>query len=141
MDNMIELDHTILIQLVNFLITMVVLNYLLIKPVRNQIAARKELTHGYENEIEKFTAEASHKIADYERALSEARAQASLSREALKAEGAAEEQKLVQSAQSEAQAYLQTSREQVAKDAKTAMDSLLSQVNTFAEKAMSKILG
>lgn len=141
MENMINLDHTLVIQLVNFLITIVVLNYLLIKPVRNQIAARKDLTAGYANEVEKFTAEASAKISNYESALADARAQAALSREALKAEGAATEQKLVQAAQADAQAYLQSSREQVSKDAKAAMDSLLSQVNDFASKAMSKILG
>ncbi len=141
MNNMIDLNITLFIQLANFLVTVVVLNYLLIKPIRNQIAARKELTAGYADAIEKFTAEAAAKLSNYEQALSGARAEAALAREALKAEGVAQEQKTVQAAHSQAQAYLLSSREQVAKEARTAMDILLSQVNTLAEKAMSKILG
>jgi F-type H+-transporting ATPase subunit b len=138
---MMNLDHTLLIQLVNFLIAMVVLNWVLIKPVRNQIAARKAIVAGYEESIDKFTADAAAKISNYESSLAEARTQASLAREALKAEGAVAEQNLVRAAHDEAQAYLQTSREQVAKDAKAATDALLSQVNVFAAKAMNKILG
>ena len=141
MDNMITLDHTLLIQLVNFLIAIVVLNYLLIKPVRNQIAARNAITSGYADSIDKFTNDASEKLSEYERSLTEARVEASLAREARKAEGSAREQDLIRSAQAEAQAYLHSSREQTAKDAKAAMDSLMSQVNDFAAKAMTKILG
>jgi len=141
MGNMIDVDYTVFIQLVNFLITIVVLNFILIKPVRQQISARNDLTAGYAADIEKFTAEASEKISGYEAALSEARAQASLSRDSIKSEGLAKEHELIQIAQNDAQAYLQSSREQTARDAKAAMGSLLSQVNDFANKAMKKILG
>lgn len=141
MDNMINLDHTLFIQLVNFLITLVVLNFLLIKPVRNQIAQRNQLIAAQSEEIEAFSSQASEKLSSYEKSLAEARSQASLAREALKAEGADKEQQLIQAAQSEAQAYLQTSREEVKKDVKSAMASLQSQVNDFAEKAIAKILG
>lgn len=141
MDNMINLDHTLFIQLVNFLITLVVLNFLLIKPVRNQIADRNALIASQSEEIGNFTSQASEKLSTYEKSLAEARSQASLTRESIKAEGAAKEQEMIQAAHSEAQAYLQSSREQVAKDAKSAMEVLQSQVNDFAAKAITKILG
>ncbi len=141
MGNMINLDHTIVIQLVNFLITIVVLNFLLIKPVRDQIAARKALTTGYAKDIEQFAADAAAKLSSYEASLAEARAQATVARDAIRAEGQSREHELVSSAHAEAQAFLNSSREQVAADAKAAMDTLLSQVNVFAAKAMSKILG
>ena len=141
MDNMINLDHTIIIQLVNFLITLVVLNFLLIRPVRNQIAERNTLVQTQSGHIAEFTSQASEKLSSYEKSLSEARNQASLARDALKAEGNVREHELLQAAQNEAQAYLQSSREEVAKDVKTAMNTLQSQVNDFADKAISKILG
>ena len=141
MDNMINLDHTIFIQLVNFLITLVVLNFLLIRPVRNQIAERNTLIQTQSDHIAEFTSQASEKLSSYEKSLSEARNQASLARDALKAEGNVREHELLQAAQDEAQAYLQSSREEVAKDVKTAMNPLQSQVNDFAGKAISKILG
>ncbi len=141
MGNMIALDTTLWIQLVNFLITIVVLNYLLIKPVRAHIAARKALTAGYAADVEKFTAEANQKLASYETSLSHARTEASVDRDALKAEGHSREQALLQAAQAEAQSFLTAHRAQVAKDAKTAGKALLSQVDSFAAKAMTKILG
>lgn len=141
MDNMIFLDFTLFIQLANFIIAIVVLNFLLIKPVREQIAARSALTAGYAADIDKFTDGASEKISTYERALAEARAQATLARDAIKADGNAKELELLQAAQAEASAFLHSSREDTAKQAKAAMTSLLSQVNAFADQAMKKILG
>lgn len=141
MGNMIDLDITIVVQLVNFLIAVVGLHYILIKPVRQQISARKDLTAGYTTDIETFTAEAEEKIAGYEQSLADARAQAALSRDTFKTEGLAKQNDLLEAAQAQAQAFLTSSRDQAAKDAKAAMGSLLSQVNVYAEKAMKKILG
>jgi F-type H+-transporting ATPase subunit b len=141
MDNMIDLDVTIFIQLINFLIAIVALNFLLIKPVRQQIAERGAITANLAGAIEKFSAEASDKLSNYEASLAEARSQAALARDAIKAEGGAREQQLLQSAQAEAQAFLQSSRDETAKEAKAATDALISQVNTFAQQAMKKILG
>jgi len=141
MDNMIDLDATVFIQMANFLITLVVLNYLLIKPIREQIAARSALTSGYAADIENFSSKASERLSGYESALADARAQADQLRETMKAEGAAKEQEILHNAQAEAQSYLQASRVETAKAAQAAMTALLSQVNGFASKAASKILG
>lgn len=141
MNNMIDLDVTLFIQLANFLITLVVLNYLLIKPIREQIASRNALTAGYTANIEKFLSTASEKLTSYEASLSETRAQAVQSREAIKAQGSVMEQEIVQAAHTEAQAYLLSSREETAKESQAAMKVLHSQVTDFAGKAMSKILG
>jgi F-type H+-transporting ATPase subunit b len=141
MDNMIDLDVTLFIQLANFLITLVVLNYLLISPVRQQIAERNAFTSGYAADIEKFSSAATEKLSRYEAALREARTQAGQAREAIKAQGAAREQELLHAAHAEALAYLQSSREETAKETQAVMKTLLSQVNDLAAKAMSKILG
>jgi len=141
MDNMIRLDWTIFIQMANFLITLVVLNYLLIKPVREQIAARKALTSGYAADIEAFSSKASEKLSGYEAALAEARVQAGDARENIKAQGAAQEQEILHAAHTDAHAYLQSSRAQTAKEVQAAMKTLLSQVNDLAAKAGPRILG
>jgi F-type H+-transporting ATPase subunit b len=138
---MIEVNATLLIQLANFLITLVALNYLLIKPVREHLAARSALTSGYLSDIEKFNAEAAAKISDYESSLAAARGTAAHARDAIKAEGLAQEQTLLQAAHADAQAYLQTAKERLAADAEAATRSLRSQVNTYAAKAVARILG
>ena len=141
MENMIDIDYTIFIQLVNFLVTIVVLNFLLIKPVRDQISARNSLLLGYANEATSFAEKADAKLSQYEAALAEARALAGQARDALKAEGLAQEQHILSDSHAEAQAFLNASREQIAQESKAAMKTLLSQVDTFAAKAMGKILG
>jgi F-type H+-transporting ATPase subunit b len=141
MGDMINLDGTILYQLANFIITIIVLNYLLIKPVREQIAARSALLGGYATEAEQFAAKASEKLSSYEGALSAARTEATSVREALKAEGKDREQNLLAAAQADAQNFVQQERTRTAAEAKAALNALLAQVNVFADKAVSRILG
>ena len=138
---MIELDGTLFIQMINFLITLVVLNFLLIRPIRGQIAARASLTSEYATDIEKFTANAASKLTAYEASLAEARTKASHVREAVKSEAQAAEQEMLQAAHSEAQEYLQSAKVQISSDSAKAMKTLLSQVNSYAAKAADKILG
>ena len=141
MEDMIKLDSTIVIQFINFVVTIVFLNYLLIKPVREQIGTRNKLIEGYANEIATFTESASQKITAYEAALTQARSNAILAREAVKAEAVTEEQKIIAKAQAEAQAFIAQSRERVAKESQQATQVLLSRVDEFAAKAMNKIFG
>ncbi|MDR2489330.1 MAG: ATP synthase F0 subunit B [Desulfovibrio sp.] len=138
---MIDLDKTLLIQLANFLVTLVALNFLLIKPVRQQIADRNALTADCLADIEKCNAEAAAKVSAYENAVSEARSKASLARDALKAEGQTQEQATIHAAQAEAQRYLNSAKKQIAEDTHKATAALLSQVNAYAAKALDKILG
>ena len=139
MGNMIAVDETILIQLVNFLVTIVVLNYLLIKPIREQIANRRRFGQSHTESIESFTAEANAKLAAYEAALSEARANAAAARDIHKTEGRAKEQEIIGAAQTEAQKFLRASRDDVSRESKAAMEALLGQVNDFAARAASRI--
>ncbi|WP_027188770.1 ATP synthase F0 subunit B [Desulfovibrio cuneatus] len=138
---MIKIDSTIVIQFINFVVTIVFLNYLLIKPVREQIGTRNKLITGYANEIATFTESANQKIASYEAALTQARSNAIQAREAVKAEAITEEHKIIAQAQAEAQAFVAQSRQRVAKESQQATQVLLSRVDDFAAKAMNKIFG
>ena len=138
---MIEINSTIFIQLANFLITIVALNYLLIKPVREQIASRKALTEGYLGDVEHFTALAKEKISSYESSLDVARQEATVQRDALKDAGRQHEQTVLADAQAEAQEYIRQSRENVAKQVKAAYADLQKLVPGYADQVVSKIIG
>ncbi|ABB37791.1 H+transporting two-sector ATPase B/B' subunit [Oleidesulfovibrio alaskensis G20] len=138
---MINLDFTLLIQLVNFLVTLLVLNALLIRPIREIIKQRADKMSGLVGDTEGFLDAANQKLSNYETALSEARRNASAVRDAQKEQGLAREQELVTAASEEAQAILQASRKQVAKDVQEAMETLKGQVGALAEKATAKVLG
>jgi F-type H+-transporting ATPase subunit b len=140
MDNMISLDHSLFIQLLNFLIAVVVLNFLLIKPVRRQLAERKALTEQLVGEAEAFVGRAADKLLGYETALAEARAAAVQSRDAIKAESEAQQRETISKANDGAAAFLASSRRVCASERKAAGDTLLAGADKYADMVVRNIL-
>ncbi|MDR2604045.1 MAG: hypothetical protein LBC55_01670 [Desulfovibrio sp.] len=140
MDNMISLDQRLLIQLLNFLIAVVVLNFLLIKPVRRQLAERKALTEQLMSETEAFVGRAADKLLGYETALAEARAAAVRARDAIKAESEAQQRETISKANDKAAAFLSSSRRVCASECKAAADTLLAGADKYADLVVRNIL-
>ncbi|MGE4298237.1 MAG: hypothetical protein AB7E47_09440 [Desulfovibrionaceae bacterium] len=138
---MIDLDITALIQLVNFIVTLVVLNLLLVKPIRGVIRKRAEQMAGLAKEADGFASSAEEKVKKYEAALDDARAKAAVEREALKAAGLEKEKDILGAANAAAATTLGAAREDVVKQVKSAKESLMGQVVPLAEKAAGKLLG
>ena len=138
---MVVPDSTIIIQAVNFLVTIFVLNVLLIKPIREIIKKRKGLMADQLEKIEGFNGDAADKMADYEAQLAEARKEANDIRNSMKDEGAAKEQALMAAAGEEASSTIQAARAQIKAEVQGAMDQLNKEVDTFAKAATGKILG
>ncbi|WP_353117383.1 ATP synthase F0 subunit B [Nitratidesulfovibrio sp.] len=138
---MIDLNITFFFQLVNFLVTLVVLNAILIRPVRDIIRQRRDKMSGLLGESEQFAGQADTKLKNYEATLVKARAEATAERDKARAEGVAREQVILASAGRQAQDYLEKSRQEVAVQVKTAMDTLKGQVDALAAKATAKVLG
>lgn len=136
----IELNFTFFIQLANFLVTLVVLNYLLIKPIREHIKNRKGLVEGYLHDVERFTASAQGKLDSYEKSLDEARSVAAVTRDQLKADAHQREHDLITTAQSDAQNFIRASKEETAKQAAKTLADLKKQIPAFADQVVSRIL-
>mgnify|MGYP001548089512 CR=1 FL=1 len=138
---MINIDVTFFFQLVNFLIILILLNWVLIKPIREIIKKRQDHMDGMLVEAESFASDAEEKLKNYEAALAEARAAGTEERMKMKDKGVAEEQAIVGAATAEAQEVLQSARKDVTDQVKAAMDTLKGQVDAFADKAVGKVLG
>ncbi len=137
---MINPDVTFFVQLINFIIILILLNLILIKPIRNIIKKRKETVSGMVGETESFVDSAEAKLKHYQEALAEAHKAGTQTRNALKDEAASEEKALVEGASKQAQQTIESARADVAQQAKAAMDTLKSQVSQLAEQAASRIL-
>ncbi|GAB7021960.1 ATP synthase F0 subunit B [Salidesulfovibrio brasiliensis] len=131
----------ILIQLVNFLITLVGLNILLFRPIREIIKQRRDLMAGQMDKIETFSSQAESKLKGYEEQLQAARQEGNEVRNKLRDEGVAEEQKLLSVAGEEASQTLKAARTEIDGQVKTAMEALAKDIETYANKATDKILG
>ncbi len=137
---MIDLDITMLIQLANFIITLIVLNFLLIGPIRAIIRKRTAAMGELSQEARNFSASAQDKLAGYEASLAEARRDAAIRREEYKLAGVQEEKAIVGAAHEEASGYLDKARAETAAPARSAIEALKGQVKPLAEQAASKIL-
>jgi F-type H+-transporting ATPase subunit b len=138
---MIDLDITFFIQLVNFLVTLVVLNLILIRPIREVIRRRAEAMAARINSIEQFTRTAEGKVADYSAQLDAARRAGVEARTELREQGFAVEKEVVGAASQEAGTVLQAARAKIAADVKASLDALRAQVEGLAQRATARILG
>jgi len=138
---MIEIDATFWVQLVNFIVSLIFLNFMLIKPIRGIIKKRSDSISSTLNETDSFANAAEAKIKNYEKALADARKQGAEQRMTLKDQGLKEEKHLVDSAGKGAQDALTAARSEIAKQVKVAMDSLKAQADALAQKAVGKVLG
>ena len=134
-------DQSVLYQAANFILMWIVLNWLLIKPIRGVIQKRKELMAEQSGKIEKFSADAELKIKDYEAALAVARKQGNEVRASFKEQGSAKEHELMAAAGAEASATLTEARTALGAEVSAAFDELKKGVDGFAAKAANKILG
>jgi len=139
--NIMNLDGWFFVQLANFIILLVVLNAVLIAPVRRMLKVRAERIAVQTSEIESFMSSAEGKVKNYEDALEQARRDAAAVRTGLRAEGQVNEKSILEAATNDATETLKLARHKVSTESKAAFDTMLAGVAGMAEKAASKILG
>ena len=137
---MVDLNITLWIQLANFLVTLVVLNYLLISPIRKIIRKRKDNVEGLIGEIEAFTAEKQQLLDEYESDLRKAREAAAIYRKDGKVMGELERARIFDAASKDAQSEVRTTQAAVRADAGVTRRALQAKMHEFTEAAMAKLL-
>ena len=137
---MMELNFTLLIQLVNFLITLVVLNWLIISPIRKIIGVRRSKLEGLDADASSFAGQAAEKMDNYSATLAAARACAAAAREAMRASGLEREASLLTSAYEQAEAMLAQRRKEIFDATDAAERGLRAQVPALAIKAAERVL-
>lgn len=138
---MFDVNITTVIQLINFIVTIVVLNYLLIQPIRGIVKKRRDLASGMLSDAETFATDAADKLENYESVLAKAREEAAAKRDLKKSEGASREAELLEAANREAQEYLHASREETRKAIAETMSAMEKRVPELAKMAATKLLG
>lgn len=138
---MLDLDITLVIQLINFFIALFFLNILLIRPVREIIRQRNTLMDNIASEADNFHAEAVKKLENYEAQLAAARKEAGQTREEGKNAGLAELQAIVGQAQQSARQLLEDNRQALQGHADQALSELRNGIHDFSEKVGKKLIG
>ena len=139
-NTMIDLDFTAVIQLLNFLITLVVLNYLLINPIRSIVKKRKETIAHMQGAIDTARESSENKLENYDKSLEAYRVEAAKRREELRNNALASEREITEKALAEAHAKLQNARAEISAQVEVATAELKKNVPNLAREAVSRIL-
>ena len=138
---MIDLNATMFIQLLNFLVTLVFLNFLLVEPVRAIIRKRKAKLADDAACFEQFSSKASDQLEQYESALQKTRQQGEVLRQQLREQGVSAQQALVAKATHDAQLRIAQNRDESRQGANAARQRLEGELPQMVELALGKLLG
>ena len=137
---MLDLNITLLFQLVNFLVAIVVLNYLLIKPIREIIKKRKGVMDEISGEAGSFESQASQRPDNYEAELARARQEAGITRVQGREAGQAEQSAIVGDAQGKAREIIDEARRKLQQEAQATLAELRGQVGSLSDKLAYKLI-
>ena len=138
---MLDLNITLLFQLANFFIALIVLNILLIRPVRDIIKKRNGIMDDMAAAADAFNAEATEKLNAYEAELARARQEAGLTREEGRQSGLSEQQNIVGEAQQSARQLLAENRTALRGQAEAALNELRNGISDFSARLGNRLLG
>ena len=138
---MINLDITLVIQMINFLLLLFVLNLILFRPIRKIIKERNQIVETFNSDIASLTGEAQASMEEFEEKLLAARKEGVGRVQSMKDEGEQAEVELIAATTQEVQAKIEEARKKVASDIQDARTELQKQVQIFSVAVTEKILG
>ncbi len=138
---MINVDVTLLIQMVNFLVFLFIMNVVLYRPIRRMMAKRNELVLTQKNEIEQANQEAERAIQEFEQSLKNARLLGRQKVEEYKEKAREREKEILQKAYQEAADQVAKIREEIRGEKEKALAELRDQIQLFSLEVVQKILG
>jgi F-type H+-transporting ATPase subunit b len=137
----IDLDSTIFLQLLVFVITGFLLTRILFRPYLEVTRARAEGIEGARAEARRMDEEAQARMAEYAQAFNAAKSKANVERAKLQAEAVERERAIVEAARKTNAEALERARAQIIADAEVARAELQPRTRDIARDIAKKILG
>ena len=138
---MIDIDVSIVVEIVSILAMMALLNVILYKPVRKLLLQREAKISGLQEDIGRFEKNAQQLLDDYDTKLAVARKKGASEKETIKNEGRTEEQRLLSESTKEAEAKKDELLKQVSAEFEAAKKELQAKSEVFAADIAQKLLG
>ena len=138
---MITIDITVIIQIINILILIVVMNAVLYRPVRTVLAKRKEKLTELADAIENFKKNAELRKEEINRKLNDARTRAKEEIDKAKGEAQATTAETLAQIRQEVTGNKKEQLNEIDKQFTGAQQQLTGQVESFASEMAAKILG
>jgi F-type H+-transporting ATPase subunit b len=138
---LIDIDLTVVVQFVLFLILFAIANRFLFQPYLQLRERRKAGIEGARAEAARMTAQADAKLADYEKQLVQARDRANEEGRKVRQEAAAHQNDVTEKARASAQKATDEAQASMRKETAAARAQLMPQAEALARAMSSKLLG
>jgi F-type H+-transporting ATPase subunit b len=138
---MIDIDWTLFVQILNFLVLVFLLNVVLFRPIRKILQARQTRLAALEGDITGLAGSRQGVLGEVDEKLNAARREGLGLREKLRLEGSEAETSLLDQVKKEVDAQWTKVEAKIKKDVGKARDALSAQAEDFAQALATKILG
>lgn len=138
---MLQIDQSLLIQMGNFLLLVILLNIFLYRPIRRIIAQRSEEVGSLEHSIREYQEKAEENEKGIQEHMVQARKEGFLAKESLKTEGVEQEKEILQESSSKVEERIAKARNNIDRQLKDVRKILDEQVAVFSKELAEKILG
>jgi F-type H+-transporting ATPase subunit b len=138
---MLEFNKWFFVQLANFLILLVVLNYLLFRPMLNLFKERKDRINGFLDDAKAMDKKKEEALRQMEIELSEARNKAKAVIDALRKEGMETQKDIIEKAEKEAHEINKKAQKVLRAETEKARKALRRDVEAFSREIVRKLVG
>ncbi len=138
---MLDFNYTILIQFANFLILLILLNFLLFKPVLKALNKRRAFIQSLSAKVEGENREASEIEKSYEEKAKERKKPILDQRESMVREAQTASLKTIEEARRELTAELDKMKERVKSESEAALQRLSGEADRLSGEVVTRILG
>lgn len=136
----IDLDGTLAIQMILFLVLFLVLRPLIFDPYLKAVEARRDGLQGSREEADEMDARAERSLADYERKVRDARREANEVREGLRSQGQNEFEDILGEAREEISEKLVAERAKIEAERATSLVQLKERSESLAKVLVARVL-
>lgn len=137
---MISIDITLIIQTVNFLVSLWIINYLIIQPVRSNLQKRRSMVNDDVDAAESLRQNAEIAVKEREEVLSKVRASILLQKHTAKEDAESKSSTLLQTTTESARVIRSEASQKVRKEKELATKELEAQIPHFTKVALAKVL-
>ncbi len=138
---MVEVNYTLIIQTINFLVMLWFLNRFIFKPVLKHIDERDRKMGAMSEEVEDLAKRGEAALAKYETEIREIRREASEAVSSARQESLGIQAKILDEARADFKKTIDKSRKEMEKEVSIASESLKKDLDRFAGSLAEKILG
>lgn len=138
---MISIDNTFFLQMANFIVLMIVLNYLLYRPLLNIIEKRRKVLESSAEEVQRLNKTIEEKQREYEEKLRQAKQQALEIKAQILKEANDEAKAIIDQVRNQIPVMMADVQARLAKEMEVAREVLRGQSRQLSQEIAEKVLG